>query len=1311
MISPENSPPSWNNSTAFDEAEMLLQQELRAMFEVDTQQHLQTYFHLVQQLNSQSWSADIQHIYRAIHTIKGGAVTVEADAMLHAAIVLEDLLSDLRYLEQAPNLEDGQLSAMLLEAGDLLGSTIEITSSGEDAKSQVQPTVNRIKVLHQEVQERYLPENHELKQVHQEFAEQGFDLVVLDLEMAVAKIPDLGITSDLKNIATATLEQLTQIGKDLELATGWTDVLASWATLIDRDNGELWCAIAPEYLGVLKECAKNSGELNTSLTERLTAIHLAIDEFDTPAETLGELNSAANTLTENESPATKIQDLGEPSDLWLVDQSAIDNEPSTASQEQLTDALSSFFATDIPNDNFELEGSELMTFDALDESKASLSDREESFTIQEPNELGTVDIDSSDLSADLAPVISVEQRSETELLSAGLDNINIIDTEANLQDSQELALTEALEGNDIGDTLENFFPAQEENASFDLEDAELMTFDALNLSVSMSSPELAIAIEDEDKSQGEASADFDDIGEDWALGTADSIDNDDTGLLLADKELATNLSEFQSSEFDNAIALESSAELTDIGEDWTLGTADDIEDNDSGLLLTDNELETDLSSLPIIESHPSVKGKDEPHITDTEDSDDLSTVLDNFLEEKDFNLLAFEDADDTDFLELDDDLPNLNQFTPTVPQNTPVILPPQPLSTATVPTSPKPPEPVVEVKRNVQIPVPLERLDRSASQVVDSLLTARAVINLSRKLQSQLLQLNAISKESGQFVARLRQLQDDYALLRNLSNEQESTSNVSLERYRQGYTTINRLLENILRLTELGQEIETSTRQTFGSLDNLDRSILRLKDGIETSRLVPFRNLTTRARAILRDLTNRYGKPVQLVLKNEQVELDAGIVQQIEPALLHLLRNAYDHGLESIAERQAAGKPANSTITLSLHRRGNFYRLVLQDDGRGIDGAKIEAKARSGGFPLYQTRTNAELLAVLCQPGFSSRSEVSEVSGRGVGMDVVASQIASLGGKLYLDTNLGVGTTFTMEIPAPQLLVPCVLLQAGDRVVALPTEEIVETSLLSYLVVAPLEDENSLCSWQINSDNRVVQGFDLAAYWQQQQPSLPDTAICIRIRPTDTSSESLREIRFIANDLIGQEELLISPLPSPLIAPAGLLGVSLQPDGRLISVLDPIALTAAIQSSTNLGASTSNVDNSTPEVAKPSAPTILIVDDAALMRRRFEVSLNTYGFVTHTCADGLEAWNWLQTNGLPDLMITDVEMPNMDGFTLIDRCRQADINIPIVVVSSRLSEEWGKEARRLGASDYLNKGFSTSELIAKVTSLLGLVVS
>lgn len=164
----------------------------------------------------------------------------------------------------------------------------------------------------------------------------------------------------------------------------------------------------------------------------------------------------------------------------------------------------------------------------------------------------------------------------------------------------------------------------------------------------------------------------------------------------------------------------------------------------------------------------------------------------------------------------------------------------------------------VAIKR-IQIPVPLERLDKSAQQVVETLLTARAVTSISTQLQSQLHQLTTLTRENSQFVTRLRQLQDDYALIRNLSDEQQSGNNVTIERYRQGYTTIVRLLENILRLSELGQEIESSTYQSAIRLEALDRSILQLKDGIETSRLVPCRNLTLRARAILRDLTNRYG--------------------------------------------------------------------------------------------------------------------------------------------------------------------------------------------------------------------------------------------------------------------------------------------------------------------------------------------------------------------------------------------------------------------------------------------------------------------
>jgi CheY-like chemotaxis protein len=254
-----------------------------------------------------------------------------------------------------------------------------------------------------------------------------------------------------------------------------------------------------------------------------------------------------------------------------------------------------------------------------------------------------------------------------------------------------------------------------------------------------------------------------------------------------------------------------------------------------------------------------------------------------------------------------------------------------------------------------------------------------------------------------------------------------------------------------------------------------------------------------------------------------------------------------------------------------------------------------------------------------------------------------------------------------------------------------------------------------LCTLKLHNLHDEIPGFDLNNYWQAgNNPaprSLPDTAVCIRLRQAPETPE----VWSIADDLIGQAKLLINPLPSPLVAPVGLLGVSLQPDGRLISVLDPIALSLLI-ASRSINTTVDFVDQtealhvSAMIPVKSSTPTILIVDDAAMIRRRLEASLNTYGFITHTCNDGLEALKWLQANPTPDLMITDVEMPNMDGFTLISRLRQARIELPILVVSSRSSATWGKEARRLGAADYLNKGFATSEMIQKVNSLLGLLV-
>lgn len=1088
MMIPGTSSNSLHRS-AVNDAEFQLQQELRVLFAVDTQQHLQDYFSLVQRLSAQSWTADIQHIYRAVHTIKGGAVTVEVDAMLHAAMVLEDLLSDLRYLEQSPDLEDGQLIGMLQEAGELLSSTIEISETGAQAIARVQPTVQRLDLLREVVKQRYLPDWSELKQVHQEFAEQGFDLVVLELEMALDRIPAQGsVPAQVVETAQQTLNQLDQIGRDLQFAEGWQTLLQRGEAVLTQPEGTQWRALWLGLFHDLKRCAREGGELSVA-----------------PEAT------------------------------------ALESAPTAMAPEPLLTESSSDFESDWEIDLEQLE---------IISARAAL----------QPSGLRSVEDSSQD----------------TDLLKTAEPAI----------DWSDLSEFTSLGPKDWTPT-------------------SLEAFDALEGLESLGS-----AVEDSFKLQD---------------GSEDLL----------------NLGSFT----------EFNLELDDLNLDDLGGLGDVL-----------NSLEPWQRTEP--------QSSDLEFAQETEDQSSLTTP--------EFPLTADAALD---------------------------------RSADTVPAAPLTAAP----KRDIQIPVPLERLDHAAQQVVETLLSARSVMDSSQKLQAQMLQLTTLTQESAQFVTRLRQLQDDYALLRNLSDEKDTTNNLTLERYRQGYSTINRLLENILRMSELGQEIETITHQSVSRLDKLDRSILRLKDEIETSRLVPFRNLTLRSRAILRDLTNRYGKPAELIIHGEQVELDAGVIQQLEPLLLHLLRNAYDHGIESVEDRLKQGKAALGTITLTLQRRGNLYRLTLQDDGRGIDAETVRQQAQQKGFALTQTSTPATLLAVLCQPGFSSRSTVSEVSGRGVGMDVVAGQIEAMGGRLSLQTKLTQGTCFTIEVPAPQLLVSCVLLQVGDRIMALPSEEILETVLISSIQADPSEAQESLCTWTLSTHQGEVQGFDLAHYWnpkpnpQAEGRSLPDTAICIRTRQDTTAGQLSSQPAnpwLIADDLLSQEDLLINPLPSPLVAPTGLLGFSLQPDGHLISVLDPLSLSEAIQ--TGPKASTI-IESSRPQpVASPQAlATILVVDDAALMRRRMEGSLHTYGFTTHTCGDGLEALSWLQTNSLPDLIITDVEMPNMDGFTLIDRCRQSGIEIPILVVSSRLSEEWGREAQRLGANDYLNKGFSTAELIQKINQCLG----
>jgi chemotaxis protein histidine kinase CheA len=1073
-------------------AEAQLQQELLTLFIVDTQDCLQRYSQIAKQLHAQSWASDVRELYRCIHTVKGGAVTVTADAILKVATVVEDLLSDLRYLEVAPPLADGYLQQTLLETGELLASTLALPTSDESAVAQIAPLLTRIQILHEEVRERYLPTWSEQKQLHQEFADQGFDMIVLDLEIALEQAPAQGSVLEMtRTLAQQTLTQLEQVGQDLQFAAGWFQLLDQARQLFDRPENSIWRSQWLRLFHALKTCAKQSGAP--------VAFELNWADVFTEAADWAE-NGRSHSETSHSEDMFASHSLNSPA---LLDS-------------ELDPDLTSF--SNSASNNL-LEG---------------------------------ISLDFSQPTADF------------------LDDLNQTDSFTDSLFVEDPSLEELASGNELLDFLNPV-----------ADSAELLEVGFLD----EHEPEIAPVDEIEEVSPDAL---------DWMPEVGDRPANPVYDL---------------SAQVDVAIDFTQAQALVD-----PLGES--------------------------INSVTSAQGQDSP----TQFSQPPSTR---------FN----------------------------APQST---------------------ERSSDLADKVQIPVPLEKLDQSAQYLVETLLTARTARGFYQTLKTQISQLVALAQEGAQHITHLRQIQDDYALLDNL---RRNTQGPTPERYRQGYTTINRLLETNLRLSELGRETERVIHQTAESLQNLDSNLLKLQDTVEDSRLVSFQNLVFRARAILRDLTTRYGKPAQLVVQGEQIELDVSTARSLEPALLHLIRNAYRHGLEPAEQRLSQGKSEQGTISLSLQRRGSTFQLSLQDDGRGIDAEAVQAKAKALGLPLTQSQTPSELLTVICQPGFSSEERPDAIAGRGVGMDVVSSQIARLGGKLSLETTLGSGTAFHLQFPVPHLLVPCLILQAGDRTFAIPTESIRTTALLDSLNITLLKETNSVYSRVVETETETTPALDLLEYWRPQLHTrpMPDTAVCIHIRPQDSG----QGIWLIADELLEQADLLINPLPNPLVVPDGLMGVSLQTNGILIPVLEPTAILEQLLTAPTKPLEPIEVSPSEPDVpdSEEITPTILIVDDAALIRRRLEISLHAYGYSTHTCVDGLEAWNWLQKH-TPVLIITDIEMPNMDGFTLTDRCRQAKVTTPILVISSRLSEEWFTEAKRLGATDYLTKGFSTLELVNKVKLLL-----
>jgi two-component system chemotaxis sensor kinase CheA len=447
----------------------------------------------------------------------------------------------------------------------------------------------------------------------------------------------------------------------------------------------------------------------------------------------------------------------------------------------------------------------------------------------------------------------------------------------------------------------------------------------------------------------------------------------------------------------------------------------------------------------------------------------------------------------------------------------------------------------------------------------------------------------------------------------------------------------------------------------------------------------------------VRDLARSTGKDVALTMVGKETEIDKRIIEQIADPLVHLVRNAIDHGIEPAAERARAGKPETGTLRVSAEQRGNRVHIIVQDDGRGIDPDAIRAAAIRKGLANageLDDWSHERLFSLIFEPGFSTRTEVTDVSGRGVGMDVVRVVVDSLGGQVRVHSERGKGTSVVLDLPLSVALLRVVLIDMHGETIGIPTASI--RRILRLRAETVLHLESGAC---VELDGERIPLAGLASLFGLPSDQTGDerTVLVIETREgrVGVSVDAVRE----------EQELVFQELGGPLRGQTGMSGAALLGSGEIVPILDPQAIIPLVQRAA--AGEIASVPVSTTMTRRPGR--VLVVEDSLVAGELQKGILIGAGYEAGVAHDGVEALDELRRHEW-DLVISDVDMPNMDGFELTSHLR-ADPRlhgIPVIIVTSRDSAEHRRQGLDAGADVYLTKhDFDQDQMLDAVRRLLG----
>lgn len=606
---------------------------------------------------------------------------------------------------------------------------------------------------------------------------------------------------------------------------------------------------------------------------------------------------------------------------------------------------------------------------------------------------------------------------------------------------------------------------------------------------------------------------------------------------------------------------------------------------------------------------------------------------------------------------------------------------------------------------------------RVRPQLLDRLVNHAGEVSITRtRLAAQVGLLRGSLNDLTDNMDRLRQqLRDiEFQAETQLSTRMEAARAASQEFDPLEFDRYTRFQELTRMMAESVNDVHTVQRTLLRSLETAEDQIAAqarltrdLQDDLLRTRMVEFDGLSDRLYRVVRQAAKETGKQVRLDILGGSTEVDRGVLDRMTGAFEHLLRNCVTHGIESPDVRLAAGKEAAGTIVVALRQEGNEVSIEFRDDGAGLNLERIRQKGlKLGMIQPDATPSEAELAQLIFTPGFSTADTVTELAGRGIGMDVVRNEVNAMGGRIETGTSAGKGTSFTLVLPLTTAVTKVVMLRCGQVNIAVPTH------LIEMVRRAkPAEVEQSYKTATYHFGEMVLPFYWLGALLQLSPRGLEQG----RTLPIVVIRSAQQRVALHVDEVLGNQEVVVKNLGPQLSRLPGLAGMTLLASGAVSLIYNPVALAtvygerahAYTAESLALAASAEAGHGEVVQVSNEPAeilpPLVMVVDDSLTVRKVTQRLLSREGYRVVLAKDGLEALEILATES-PAVVLSDIEMPRMDGFDLLRNIR-SDVRLkqlPVIMITSRIAQKHRDYAEELGANHYLGKPYGEEELLALV---------